>query len=73
MTDVEKLRERIDHSGYKLSFIADKLNITPQGLYLKLKNTSEFKATEIQILCNLLEINDPEEMKAIFFANAVAE
>lgn len=73
MTDVEKLREKIDSSGYKISFIAEKLNLTPQGLYLKLKNTSEFKATEIQILCNLLDIDDPEEMKAIFFANAVAK
>lgn len=67
MTDVKRLRERIDNSGYKISFIAEKLGITPQGLYLKLNNTNEFKATEIQILCNLLGIDDPEEMKAIFF------
>lgn len=72
MTDVKRLRERIDNSGYKISFIAEKLGITPQGLYLKLNNTNEFKATEIKILCNLLGIDDPEEMKAIFFASEVA-
>jgi len=73
LTDIKQLREKIDKSGYKISFIAEKLGLTPQGLYLKLNNTNEFKATEIQILCKLLGITDPEEMKEIFFAAEVAE
>lgn len=68
MTDVKKLREKIDQSGYKISFLAAQLGLTPQGLHLKLNNTNQFKATEIKTLCDLLKITDADEMKAIFFA-----
>lgn len=73
MTDVELLREKIDKSGYKLSYLAKQLGITPQGFYLKINGTNEFKATEIQKLCEILCISDSEEMMRIFFASAVEE
>ena len=73
MTDVKKLREKIDHSGYKISYLASQLGLSPQGFYLKLNNTNQFKAAEIQKLCKLLRITDSEEMKTIFFASEVAE
>lgn len=73
MTDVKKLREKIDQSGYKISFLASKLGITPQGLHLKLNNTNQFKAAEIKTLCELLNIVDADEMKAIFFASTVED
>lgn len=73
MTNTELLRKKIDESGYKIYFIAEKLGITPQGLYLKLNNTNQFKATEIQILCKILNITDSDEMKEIFFNEIVAE
>lgn len=72
MTDTKLLREKIDKSGYKIGYIASQMGITPQGLYLKLNNTHQFKAAEIQVLCKLLDI-DSEEMKAIFFATEVAK
>lgn len=72
MTNTKLLREKIDGSGYKLSYIAAQIGITPQGFYLKLNNTHQFKAAEIQVLCRLLHI-DSEEMKAIFFATEVAD
>lgn len=73
MTDVELLRQKIEESGYKIYFIAEKLGITPQGLYLKLNNTNQFKASEIQKLCRILDITDSDEMKAIFFVEEVAK
>ena len=73
MTDVELLRDRIDNSGYKMSYLAKQLGLTPQGFYLKVNGTNEFKATEIQKLCELLCITEPEEMKRIFFASSVEE
>lgn len=73
MTDVKLLREKIEQSGYKLVYLASQLGITPQGLHLKLNNTNQFKASEIQILCRLLKIDDPDEMKRIFFATEVAK
>lgn len=73
MTNTELLRKKIDESGYKIYFIAEKLGLTPQGLYLKLNNTNQFKAGEIQKLCQILGITNSDEMKEIFFDGKVAE
>ena len=56
-----------EQSGYKLRFIAGKLGITYQGFLKKINNESEFKASEIQILYNLLDM-DEADREAIFFA-----
>jgi len=67
MTNTQLLREKIDESGYKLRFIAKKLGITYQGFLNKSNNDTEFKASEIQILCELLNI-DIQQKEVIFFA-----
>jgi hypothetical protein len=67
MTNKKMLEEYIEQSGYKKSFIAKKLGITSYGFILKVNNKSEFKATEIEVLCTLLNI-DVEARMAIFFA-----
>ncbi len=66
MTDTKLLRKKIDESGYKLRFIASKLGITYQGFLKKINNETEFKASEIQLLCNLLNI-DIQKKEKIFF------
>ena len=38
------------------------------GLAKKIRNETEFKASEINALCELLKIDDPKEKEAIFFA-----
>lgn len=70
MTNTALLEEYIEKSGYKRSFIAKKLGITAYALALKINNNSEFKATEIDIICKLLNIGISDRM-AIFFANKV--
>ena len=70
MTNKDKLEEYIEKSGYKKSFIAKQIGITRYALILKINNKSEFKATEIEILCTLLNIGVEERM-AIFFAKRV--
>ena len=67
MTNTQLLRDKIEQSGYKLRFIAGKLGITYQGFLKKINNESEFKASEIQILYNLLDM-DEADREAIFFA-----
>ena len=67
MTNTLLLGKRIDDSGYKRSFLASKLGITAYGLSLKINNKTEFKASEINILCELLKIDTRDRMK-IFFA-----
>lgn len=70
MTNTNLLRQKIDESGYKLRFIASKLGITYQGFLKKINNETEFKATEIQTLCELLDI-DIQQKEEIFFTNDV--
>ena len=66
MTNTVLLQKRIDESGYKINFIAKKCGLTYQGFIKKVKNESEFKASEIQILKELLNLSD-EDSNAIFF------
>lgn len=68
MTDSKKLREIIDLNGYKLSFVAAKLGLTRNGLMNKINNITDFTIPEVQKLCKLLHIQNPEEIEAIFFA-----
>lgn len=70
MTNSELLRQKIDESGYKLKFIAKQLGITYQGFLKKVNNETEFKATEIQALCDLLHIGI-QQKESIFFAPVV--
>lgn len=65
MKDFSSLRQLISKSGYKLGYIAERLSITNQGLYNKLRGKSEFTHTEI---CTLSEILGENEVNKIFFA-----
>lgn len=68
MTNSSLLVQYIDKSGYKKSFIAKKLGISAYAFMLKVNNKSEFWASEIAILCDLLEIPSSDK-ESIFFAN----
>lgn len=70
MTDTCLLKSKIEESGYKISFIADSLKMTRQCLNNKVNNVTEFKASEINTLCELLHI-DVHEKEKIFFATDV--
>ncbi len=67
MTNTVLLQEYIDKSGYKKSFIAKALSITAYAFSMKVNGKNEFKASEIDILCKLLNIGVRDRMR-IFFA-----
>lgn len=67
MTDSVRLSELIQKSGYKMKFLAGQLGLTPFGLSKKINNVTEFKASEIDILCRLLGIKSLSEKERIFF------
>lgn len=67
MTNTTLLDEYINKSGYKKGYIADVLGITRSAFSLKRVNKSEFKASEIEALCKLLNIGTADRGK-IFFA-----
>lgn len=70
MTNTELLEQRIAESGYKKSYIAKAIGLkSAYGLAKKIRNENEFKAKEINALCDLLKIDSLDEKERIFFAN----
>lgn len=67
MTNTPLLEKYIEKSGYKRSYIAKALGINSYTLAMKINNSSEFWASEIETLCELLNIDVVERMN-IFFA-----
>lgn len=70
MTDVGILNKTISDSGVTITFLAEKLGITREGLYKKLNGKTEFKASEIVKVQNVLKLTD-EKRDEIFFAPEV--
>ena len=68
MTNVQLLEEKIQKSGLKKVFIAEKIGVTPNTLTALLNNKAEFKVSQIRVICQVLNIHDDAEIKAIFFA-----
>lgn len=66
MTDTYELEKVIRQNGFSKKQIAKELGLTEQGFLLKLNNTNEFKASEIQKICVLLNCS-----RDIFFAQSV--
>lgn len=67
MTNTSLLKDYIEKSGYKRTFIASRLGITAYSLAMKVNNESEFKASEMTAISELLKI-DAKTRDAIFFA-----
>lgn len=72
MTDEEKLRKKIRDSGFRIAFVAEKCGMSYQALLNKMRNDTEFVASEIKALRNLLGI-DEVEAEDIFFADNVGK
>ena len=68
MTDSEALNKVIENSGLKLTFIARALKLSREWFYKKLNNQTEFKASEIVKMQEILNLSN-EQRDKIFFAN----
>ena len=66
MTNTELLQEKLNNSGYKMTFVAKELGITYQALLNKLNNKREFTYGEIISLGQLLHLKG-KEVNKIFF------
>ena len=67
MTDTMALRNAVEKSGLKYGRIALEMGITSYTLQKKVENKTEFKASEIVKLSDLLSLTDAER-SSIFFA-----
>lgn len=70
MTDTTRLNEAIAESGITIVAIAKKIGISREGLYKKINNDTEFKASEISAMQRILGLTN-EERDIIFFAKEV--
>ena len=69
MTDTEKLKEAIDKSGIKLDAILNATGIKSYAtLRGRINNETEFTASEISAIADLLRMT-PDQRDAVFFAN----
>lgn len=60
-TNTSKLKARIIEMGLTQEQIAKILNISYQTLSYKINNKTDFKASEIQTLCEILKITDKDK------------
>lgn len=63
MTDNARLQELVKSSGIKKSFIAEKMGISYQGYVKKESGKSEFIASEIKVIKDLLHLTNKEVTK----------
>ncbi len=68
MTDTKKLKDKIKKSGKKKGYLAAVLGVSRTTFYNLINNKAEFKASQIDILCEELGITTLTERKEIFFA-----
>ena len=71
MLDTILLEERIEMSGLKKSYLAEKCGLSRVAFWNKVRGRGYFNAREIKILCKELGITKLTEKERIFFANEV--
>lgn len=71
MVNTQLLEQKIESSGKKKKYLAEKANISVATLRSKIRNVYPFDSDQIEILCDELEITKLSEKEAIFFAPKV--
>ncbi len=67
MTDSSRLKDVVEKSGLKKTFIAEKLGLSYQGYLKKENGKSEFMAKEISVMKDLLRLSN-KEVSEIFLS-----
>lgn len=70
MTNTKKLKARLVEKGMSQTEAAKAIGISYQSFNNKLRNALEFKASEIEKLCDILDISDKD---AYFFCNHISQ
>ena len=72
MTDTKLLEKKIDESGKKKGYLAEKLGLSRSGFRNCITNKALFNSTQINILCKELGITSLKDKESIFFAKVGA-
>ena len=67
MVNTELLEQKIQASGKKKGFLAERCNLSRQGFNNCKNNLAKFTYEQVRILCLELGINEADEEKAIFY------
>lgn len=67
MTNSALFREAVAKAGIKYKFLAKTLGITPYGLQKKIENRSEFKASEIYLVSETLNLSEADRNSIFFY------
>jgi len=67
MTNTQLLRQLIKDKGLKLGKIAESLGISYPALKRLMENKVQFKAGQIDMLCEILDIHDLQLKETLFF------
>lgn len=71
VTDILEFEIALKRVGLTKREIAKRLGLSEMGLYQKINNITEFKASEIDKLYTILNLKDLTEQQKIFFAHNV--
>lgn len=63
------LEKKIEDSGKKKGYLAEKCGLSRQGFRNCVKGTAMFNSVHISILCKELSITSMAEVESIFFAH----
>jgi len=66
MTDTEALEEMMIRSNASVSFISEKIGITNKAFSMKMQNISEFLASEIVCVKQILNLSNLERDRIFF-------
>ena len=66
MTDTEALEEMMIRSNASISFISEKIGITNKAFSMKMHNISEFLASEIVSVKQILNLSNLERDRIFF-------
>lgn len=72
MTNTDLLELKIAQSGKKKQYLAERCGLSRAGFRNCCINKAEFTASQIQTLCDELNIASLKERQAIFFAKSDA-
>lgn len=70
MTNCELLRQKVEACGITITYLAGKIGITREALYKKMRNETEFKASEISCVAKVLNLSQVD-INEIFFVQSV--
>lgn len=72
MTNTEMLEELIKKSGLKKGYLAERCGLSLAGFRNCVINKAEFRQSQIDILCDELNITSLKVKEAVFFARVGA-